>query len=65
MNNLIIPITIQSNTSWDKSKHKKMIMKRLEIRSCKIRLCHKIVIATKFYTILNPKIKQGLGGAWN
>ncbi len=37
-----------------------MIMKRLEIRFCKIRLCHKIINATKFYMILNPKIKQGL-----
>lgn len=36
-------------------------MKRLEIRSCKIRLCHKIVTTTKFYMILNPKNKQGLG----
>jgi hypothetical protein len=65
MKNLSIPITIQSNTSWSKSKQKKMIMKRLEIRFCKIRLCHKIINATKFYMILNPKIKQGLADTWN
>jgi hypothetical protein len=36
-------------------------MKRLENKSCKTRLCHKIATTTKFYMILNPKIKQGLG----